>query len=114
VSKSAPIYFATCAALALAGCAGDAAPRRTSDAAGAPPQLAGSPATRPILAAGEVSGRGDAELWSQACSRCHNARDPAYYKPGQWALVMQHMRTRGYLTGEETRRIGAFLRDASR
>jgi cytochrome c5 len=101
--------------LALAGCAGDAAPRLPPDATGAPsPGVAETPATRPVLAAAAVSGRSDAELWSQSCSRCHNARDPAYYTPGQWTLVMQHMRTRGYLTGDETRRIAAFLRDASK
>ena len=96
-------------------CAGDAAPRLPPDAAAPPvPGLAETPATRPVLGAAAVSGRSDAELWSQSCSRCHNARDPAYYTPGQWTLVMQHMRTRGYLTGEETRRIAAFLKDASR
>jgi hypothetical protein len=58
--------------------------------------------------------RGDSELWAQSCSRCHNVRDPGYYSPGQWTLVMQHMRVRGYLTGEETRRIAAFLKDSGR
>jgi hypothetical protein len=68
----------------------------------------------PVLAAAEMPGRGDAEVWSQSCSRCHNLREPSYYTPGQWTLVMQQMRVRGYLTGEEARRVTAFLKDAGR
>ena len=56
-----------------------------------------------------ASGKGGAELWSENCSRCHNLRAPDYYTPGRWAVVTQHMRVRGYLTGEETRQVTAFL-----
>ena len=56
-----------------------------------------------------ASDKGGAQLWTENCSRCHNTRSPDYYTPGQWALVMQHMRVRGYLTGEETRQVTAFL-----
>ena len=56
-----------------------------------------------------VSGKGAAQLWTENCSRCHNLRSPDYYSPGRWAMVTQHMRVRGYLTGEEERQIGQFL-----
>jgi hypothetical protein len=56
-----------------------------------------------------ASDKGGAQLWTENCSRCHNVRSPDYYSPGQWAIVMQHMRVRAYLTGEEERQITAFL-----
>ena len=56
-----------------------------------------------------ASDKGGAQLWTENCSRCHNVRSPDYYSPGQWAIVGQHMRVRGYLTGEEERQITAFL-----
>jgi cytochrome c5 len=56
-----------------------------------------------------ASGKGGAQLWTENCSRCHNVRSPDYYSRGQWAIVAQHMRVRGYLTGEEERQITAFL-----
>lgn len=56
-----------------------------------------------------ASDKGGAQLWTENCSRCHNVRSPDYYSPGQWAIVMQHMRVRGYLTGAEAREVAAFL-----
>ena len=56
-----------------------------------------------------ASDKGGAQLWAENCSRCHNVRSPDYYSPGQWAIVGQHMRVRGYLTGQEERQITAFL-----
>ena len=116
MKRSAAAFCGTCAVvIGLAGCASDA-PSRPSGAAGAPrQQVAEMPPTHPVLAADAMpAGRSDSELWAQSCSRCHYARDPTYYKPGQWALVMQQMRVRGYLTGEEARRITAYLKDASK
>ena len=65
-----------------------------------------SDTTRAEVAA---SDKGAAQLWTENCSRCHNLRSPDYYTPGRWALVTQHMRVRGYLTGEEERQIAGFL-----
>ena len=56
-----------------------------------------------------ASDKGGAQLWTENCARCHNLRSPDYYTPGRWALVTQHMRVRGYLTGQEERQILAFL-----
>jgi hypothetical protein len=56
-----------------------------------------------------ASGKSGAQLWTENCSRCHNVRSPDYYSPARWALVGQHMRVRGYLTGEEERQVTVFL-----
>jgi len=56
-----------------------------------------------------ASDKGGAQLWTENCARCHNPRSPDYYTPGRWALVTQHMRVRGYLTGAEEREIADFL-----
>ena len=53
--------------------------------------------------------KGRAQLWSQTCNRCHNTRSPDSYGAREWAIVMTHMRVRGYLTGEDQRAILEFL-----
>ena len=59
------------------------------------------------------SSKGSAQLWAENCSRCHNVRSPASYSDAQWEVVGMHMRVRGYLTGEEQRRIVDFLKSAN-
>jgi len=49
------------------------------------------------------------QLWSDNCSRCHNIRPPEMYSDAQWAMIVQHMRMRANLTGEEQREITKFL-----
>lgn len=49
------------------------------------------------------------QLWSENCSRCHNIRPPEMYSDAQWAMIVQHMRLRANLTGEEQREITKFL-----
>src|SRR5689334_5576167 len=66
-----------------------------------------SPASPPADANPAPSGR--AQLWSQTCKRCHNVRSPDSYGPNEWAIIMTHMRVRGYLTGQEQRQIQDFL-----
>ena len=85
--------LATAAASLAGGCSGSASVRTSPGAPDA--QLA--------------SDKGGAQLWTENCSRCHNLRTPDYYTPGRWALVTEHMRVRGYLTGQEERQILAFL-----
>ena len=53
--------------------------------------------------------KGRAQLWSQTCNRCHNTRSPDTYGAREWAIVMTHMRVRGYLTGDDQRAILEFL-----
>jgi len=71
-----------------------------------PPALLSASAAAP---AEPASAKGSAQLWSQTCGRCHNARSPDSYNAHDWAVVMTHMRIRGYLTGEEQRAILEFL-----
>jgi nitrate/TMAO reductase-like tetraheme cytochrome c subunit len=66
-------------------------------------------AEKPALLSADQKPKGRAELWSQTCNRCHNARSPDSYNAHEWAVVMTHMRVRGYLTGEEQRAIQEFL-----
>jgi hypothetical protein len=57
--------------------------------------------------------RSGAELWSDNCSRCHNLRPPGEFSPKQWGVIVQHMRSRANLTGEEERKITEFLQASS-
>jgi mono/diheme cytochrome c family protein len=50
-----------------------------------------------------------AQMWSDNCGRCHNYRAPSEFSRSQWAVVMQHMRLRASLTGEQQRQILEFL-----
>jgi cytochrome c5 len=53
--------------------------------------------------------KGRSQIWSETCNRCHNTRSPDSYSGREWAIVMTHMRVRGYLTGEDQRAILEFL-----
>jgi cytochrome c5 len=57
--------------------------------------------------------KGRAQIWGETCARCHNMRSPDIYSDAQWEVAMQHMRVRGYLTGEEHRQILEFLKSAN-
>jgi uncharacterized protein YceK len=60
-------------------------------------------------AATPESSKGSAQLWSENCGRCHNLRTSTSYSDAEWQVAMHHMRVRGYLTGEEHRRILEYL-----
>jgi len=68
-----------------------------------------APQGKTAVPATENSGIDAAKLWEQTCSRCHNARPATTYSKAQWTVVVQHMRTRAYLTGGEARALLAFL-----
>ena len=57
--------------------------------------------------------KGRAQMWSENCIRCHNARSPAYYSDREWDVAMQHMFVRCYLTAKETREIAQFIQSAN-
>ena len=63
-------------------------------------------------ASAPTAGPTGAQLWSQNCGRCHNIRSPGMYSDAQWEVAMLHMRVRANLTGEEHRKILAFLKSA--
>lgn len=81
--------------------AGCQSPKAGGPSAGAPAAEA-----HPATWASDKTGE---QLWSQTCSRCHYSRPPQSYSAGQWDAVVTHMRLRANLTGEEQRKITAFL-----
>lgn len=54
--------------------------------------------------------RSGAELWSQACMRCHNFRDVSSLSDTEWDIATHHMRIRGNLTAIEHEKIAEFLK----
>lgn len=57
--------------------------------------------------------RTGAELWADNCNRCHNSRSPAERSDAEWDVIATHMRLQATLTGEEFRKILAFLKTAN-
>lgn len=76
----------------------------------AAPSLAGTPSH----SVGDPKQLPDGErLWAQTCANCHQAHPVTTYSDTQWQIVMQHMRTRAYLTGAEARTVLAYLQGAN-
>lgn len=65
--------------------------------------------TQPALASSGPPSRSGQQLLDDNCSRCHNTRPPEEYSDQQWAAIVMHMRLRADLTGNEQRKITAFL-----
>ena len=61
----------------------------------------------------QAADKGRAQLWTENCMRCHNARSSKYYNDDQWDVAMMHMRIRGNLTAHETKSITEFLQSAN-
>lgn len=77
----------------------------TPVAANTPPAMLSDDGTKPNA----PPAKGRAQIWAETCNRCHNTRSPDSYSGKEWAVVMTHMRVRGYLTGEDQRAILEFL-----
>ena len=60
-----------------------------------------------------ASARGRAQMWTQNCIRCHNARSPGYYSDREWRVAMHHMRVRCSITTQEYEAILSFLQSAN-
>ncbi len=90
------------AALAISGC---------SQAPATGGQTAAKSTTPPIFAAD--ANKSGAQLWAETCMRCHNMRSPDEFSDAQWSVITEHMRLRANLTGEEQRKILAFLKSAN-
>ena len=87
-----------------AGCQSSSAPTPSAATSAASPAM--------LSAEGAKSAapkKGKAQIWAETCNRCHNTRSPDSYNGKEWAIVMTHMRVRGYLTGEDQRAILEFL-----
>ncbi|WJJ96433.1 hypothetical protein [Algibacter luteus] len=54
-----------------------------------------------------------AQLWGEACNRCHLAPSPADYNDTDWETISLHMRIRANLTEKEITKIEAFLKSAN-
>jgi cytochrome c1 len=76
------------------------------------PTAAAGPTTKPMMASlfGPAPQKGGAQLWAENCTRCHNAPSPDRYSDAQWEVVVDHMRLRANLTGQEARQIAEFLK----
>lgn len=99
------VAFLTC------GCASGNSTRGTSDAtAPETPKDAGGPLAGIF---GPTPDKSGAQVWSENCTRCHYVRPPNYYSAAQWTVVVRHMRSRANLTGEEERKVTAFLQAGS-
>jgi hypothetical protein len=54
-----------------------------------------------------------AQMWGEACNRCHLAPSPADYNDTDWETISLHMRVRANLTEKEITKIEAFLKSAN-
>lgn len=54
-----------------------------------------------------------AQLWGEACNRCHLAPSPADYNDTDWETISLHMRIRANLTENEITKIEEFLKSAN-
>ena len=68
---------------------------------------AGAPAQSPAPGAPNPA-RGAAE-WPIICSHCHTLRDPKEFSAKDWSLIVEQMRVRANIPGQEARDIAAFL-----
>lgn len=56
----------------------------------------------------QLVGQG-AQVYSNNCGRCHNARSSAERTDADWIPIVMHMRARANLTREEARAVLAYL-----
>ncbi len=97
----------TCGAMILTGCASHPA-TTTSPAAAKPASL-----PWPLVIHDPAKHQSGAQLWAENCMRCHELRSPSQYTPGQWSIIIQYMRLKAGLTGEQAKKIEAFLKASS-
>ena len=60
-----------------------------------------------------IAGKVGAQLWSENCTRCHNAPSPTDYSDQQWDIIGTHMQVRAQLTDVEQKKIIEFLQTAN-
>lgn len=54
-----------------------------------------------------------AQMWGEACNRCHLAPSPADYNDTDWETISLHMRIRANLVENEIAKIETFLKSAN-
>lgn len=58
---------------------------------------------------GESSVATGARVYGDMCGRCHRPRSPLERTDRDWVTIINHMRVRGNLTGQQARAVVAFL-----
>lgn len=94
------------AAMTMAGCAG-APPAKTAAVTAKPAGV------WPLTIKDPAADESGAQIWAENCMRCHELRSPRQYTPAQWSVIVQYMRLKAGLTGEQARKVLAFLKSAS-
>ena len=84
---------------------------RTSVVAMALGAILGLPALGSAQAAAPVAE--GARVYGDMCGRCHNPRSPLEHTDRQWVSIVNHMRVRANLTGDQTRAVLAFLQSTN-
>lgn len=54
-----------------------------------------------------------AQMWGEACNRCHLAPSPADYNDTDWETIGLHMQVRANLTTNEIKKIVEFMKSAN-
>lgn len=88
------LALATVLLLTATGCAGSSMQEGSSGS-----QVAAADAER------------GAEIWRTTCYRCHSRRPATEFSAEEWAVLVDHMRTRAHLTGSEADAVTAFLQE---
>lgn len=70
---------------------------------------AGVIATPSVMNAQEGSLAEGARTYGRVCGSCHNARSPLERSDRDWVTIINHMRVRGNMTGDQARNVLAFL-----
>jgi len=60
-----------------------------------------------------TSGKGGAQIWGENCMRCHSTPSPVSYNDVDWQTTGLHMRLRGNITAQETKKVIEFLQSAN-
>lgn len=54
-----------------------------------------------------------AKVYAENCGRCHNPRSSTERTDREWTVIINHMRVRAGLTGEQARQVLAFLQETN-
>ena len=66
-------------------------------------------APQPAAAQGSEAVAEGARVYGATCGRCHNARSPLERSDRDWVTIINHMRVRADMTGDQARNVLAFL-----
>jgi len=60
-----------------------------------------------------TSAKAGVQIWGENCMRCHSTPSPAAYNDVDWQTIGLHMRMRGNLTADETKKVVEFMQSAN-